>query len=137
METNIYEYYRLAKKSINVIYLLEQHTNKEQCSCTMDIIDKLLEIFYIYDKNDTEVKYSNEISVCCIDETSNICKRNTSCSDCAMSNVQSAISSINLMYDDKIRISNLNLIDNCSVIYLLMNYKFRPKINTDDWEIIY
>ena len=57
------------------------------------------------------------------------------CNGCDLEQVYEAVTSINLTYEKHIR--NTDMLKTCNTIYFLMTYKFKPKINTDDWEIIY
>ena len=137
MDKESYDIYKLAKRVINIVHVYEEYAVESNTwTDTNNIREKMLDVFFVYDNDGNLIDDYNELSRECIDETSQICKTVDHCENCYMARVQVAISSINLTYGD-MRIRNLNLVNNCSVLYFLINYKFRPKINTDDWENIY
>ena len=59
---------------------------------------------------------------------------NTECDTCCLQQIREAVTSINLTHEKHIR--GTDILKTCNTVYFLVAHKFRPKINTDDWENI-
>ena len=135
--------YILAKRIINIVYIYEKFERITDCLKFEEIVQKLANIFYIYDKEGKLLNGSSsddiyeQIADKIVNETNLICMNTLSsvCNGCDLQQVYEAVTSINLTYEKHIR--NTDMLKTCNTIYFLMTYKFKPKINTDDWEIIY
>lgn len=135
--------YILAKRIINIVYIYEKFERITDCLKFEEIVQKLANIFYIYDKEGKILNGSSsddilkQVADKVVNETSTVCMNTLSmdCNNCDLQQVHEAVTSINLTYEKHIR--NTDMLKNCNTIYFLMTYKFKPKINTDDWEIIY
>ena len=135
--------YILAKRIINIVYIYEKFERITDCLKFEEIVQELANIFYIYDKEGKLLNGSSsddilkQIADKVVNGTSIVCMNTLrpGCDGCDLEQVYEAVTSINLTYEKHIR--NTDMLKTCNTIYFLMTYKFKPKINTDDWEIIY
>ena len=136
--------YILAKRIINIVYIYEKFERITDCLRFEEIVQKLANIFYIYDKEGKLLNGSSssddilkQIADKVVNGTSIVCMNTLrpGCNGCDLEQVYEAVTSINLTYEKHIR--NTDMLKTCNTIYFLMTYKFKAKINTDDWEIIY
>ena len=135
--------YILAKRIINIVYIYEKSERITDCLKFEEIVQELANIFYIYDKEGKLLNGSSsddilkQIADKVVNGTSIVCMNTLrpGCNGCDLEQVYEAVTSINLTYEKHIR--NTDMLKTCNTIYFLMTYKFKPKINTDDWEIIY
>ena len=135
--------YILAKRIINIVYIYEKFERITDCLKFEEIVQELANIFYIYDKEGKLLNGSSsddilkQIADKVVNGTSIVCMNTLrpGCNGCDLEQVYEAVTSINLTYEKHIR--NTDMLKTCNTIYFFFFFKFKPKINTDDWEIIY
>lgn len=138
-----YEAYKKAMKIINIIYMCEQrtaHISFNDISAN-EMIKIIFDLFYVYSA-DNEIINLKKINLTEADakglsdalqsETSTVCMEYFDCNDCHIKDITEAVKSTNLTYKKHIR--GTNILQYCNLIYFLSSYKFKPKMNTDDWE---
>lgn len=134
--------YILAKRVINIIYVYEKSVRRNISNLSFEeLAQGLADVFYIYDRNnkllngtsfDTDVQKQAINKT--INETASLCMINTECDACCLQQIREAVTSINLTHEKHIR--GTDILKTCNTVYFLVTHKFRPKINTDDWENI-
>lgn len=132
-----YEAYKKAMKIINIIYICEQTTHISFNDITSnEMIRIILDLFYVYNPDNIIINLkefdAKIINDAAQSETSIYCMQYFDCNDCYIKDITNAIKSINLTLKNHIR--GTDILQHCYLIYFLSFYKFKPKINTDDWE---
>lgn len=132
-----YKAYEKAMKIINIIYICEQTTHISFNDITSnEMIRIILDLFYVYNSDNIIINLTEFdakiINDAAQSETSIYCMQYFDCNDCYIKDITNAIKSINLTLKNHIR--GTDILQYCYLIYFLSFYKFKPKINTDDWE---
>lgn len=133
-----YKAYEKAMKIINIIYICEQRSAYISFNdiTSNEMMRIILDLFYVYNSDNIiinltefDAKIMNDAAQ---SETSIYCMQYFDCNDCYIKDITNAIKSINLTLKNHIR--GTDILQYCNLIYFLSSYKFKPKINTDDWE---
>ena len=132
-----YKAYEKAMKIINIISICEQTTHISFNDITSnEMIRIILDLFYVYNPDNIIINLkefdAKIINDAAQSETSIYCMQYFDCNDCYIKDITNAIKSINLTLKNHIR--GTDILQYCYLIYFLSFYKFKPKINTDDWE---
>lgn len=138
-----YEAYKKAMKVINIIYICEQRTAHISFNdiSAGEMIKIIFDLFYVYDtdnkilnlkKNNLTEVDTKDLNDTLRSEIGTVCMEYFDCNDCYIKDITEAVKSTNLTYEKHIR--RTNILQYCNLIYFLSSYKFKPKMNTDDWE---
>lgn len=133
-----YKAYEKAMKIINIIYICEQRSAYINFNdiTSSEMIKIILDLFYVYNSDNIIINLTEFdakiINDAAQSETSIYCMQYFDCNDCYIKDITNAIKSINLTLKNHIR--GTDILQHCYLIYFLSFYKFKPKINTDDWE---
>ena len=133
-----YEAYKKAMKIINIIYICEQRSTHISFNdiTSNEMMKIILDLFYVYNSDNIIINLTEFdakiINDAAQSETSIYCMQYFDCNDCYIKDITNAIKSINLTLKNHIR--GTDILQYCYLIYFLSFYKFKPKINTDDWE---
>lgn len=133
-----YKAYEKAMKIINIIYICEQRSAYVNFNdiTSNEMMRIILDLFYVYNSDNIIINLTEFdakiINDAAQSETSIYCMQYFDCNDCYIKDITNAIKSINLTLKNHIR--GTDILQYCYLIYFLSFYKFKPKINTDDWE---